>query len=201
MSCLGRLTLTPLTGRYGAESGLSSALCSGPCTAGYYCPAGSIVSTPEECGSNSVYCPEGSFQPTAVSQGYYTSGGTPFTRTHQLKCEKGFFCTERGEKHGCIAGSYGDSDGLFNACSGPSPPPFPCSSSSGFCEPGFYCPVNSTNPRSVPCPAGTYGSSSGLSSSNCSALCPVGHYCPEGSLSPVPCPAGEERENFSSPIR
>jgi hypothetical protein len=110
-------------GRYGAEFGLSSPLCSGPCEAGYYCPQGSTIAAPEECGSSSVYCPEGSFQPMAVTKGYYSAGGSASTRTHQLQCEKGFYCTERGEKQPCAIGSYGDAEGLFNTCSGSSHSP------------------------------------------------------------------------------
>ncbi|CAM9183066.1 unnamed protein product, partial [Ectocarpus fasciculatus] len=61
---------------------------------------------------------------------------------------------------------------------------------SGLCEKGFYCPLNSTSGRQVPCPAGRYGATAGLADDHCTAICPMGHYCPLGSFEPVPCPAG-----------
>ena len=61
----------------------------------------------------------------------------------------------------------------------------------GFCEPGYYCPFNSTSPTQVACPPGRYGSTRGLLNADCTALCPVGHYCPAGSNVPTICRAGE----------
>lgn len=45
--------------------------CSGKCTAGHFCPVGSISPFERKCGGVSVYCPEGSWQPSKVLQGYY----------------------------------------------------------------------------------------------------------------------------------
>lgn len=42
----------------------------------------------------------------------------------------------------------------------------------------------------MPCPAGRYGASYGLTDAACTAVCPLGHYCVAGSAAPVPCPAG-----------
>ena len=42
-------------GVYGAAVGLSAPSCSGPCSAGYYCPAGSANATAVACGSVAVY--------------------------------------------------------------------------------------------------------------------------------------------------
>ncbi len=42
------------------------------------------------------------------------------------------------------------------------------------CELGFYC----LNGGKHPCPAGRYGSTTGLKSPDCSGPCPPGHYCP-----------------------
>jgi len=52
------------------------------------------------------------------------------------------------------------------------------------CPPGHFCtlPVNTTT---VPCPAGTYGASYGLSTRECDGECLHGFYCPEGSTSPM----------------
>ncbi|KAJ1395929.1 hypothetical protein B484DRAFT_340119, partial [Ochromonadaceae sp. CCMP2298] len=61
---------------------------------------------------------------------------------------------------------------------------------SGLCAPGYYCPQNATSATQAPCPAGRYGSTSGLTSAHCTATCPLGHYCPPASVQPTPCPAG-----------
>ena len=47
-------------------TGLHEAACSGPCDAGYYCPAGSSWPTQRECGGPNKYCPVGSGAPLAV---------------------------------------------------------------------------------------------------------------------------------------
>eukprot|EP00607_Mallomonas_marina_P001427 CAMPEP_0182423108 /NCGR_PEP_ID=MMETSP1167-20130531/8991_1 /TAXON_ID=2988 /ORGANISM="Mallomonas Sp, Strain CCMP3275" /LENGTH=888 /DNA_ID=CAMNT_0024601775 /DNA_START=434 /DNA_END=3097 /DNA_ORIENTATION=+ len=57
------------------------------------------------------------------------------------------------------------------------------------CEPGFYC--LSDGVRRV-CPAGWFGSASGLSRSSCSGLCLQGFYCPEGSDSSQQMMCGDE---------
>lgn len=56
-------------GRFGNERMLSDDLCSGNCTAGYYCPPASTRTDQVQCGSNSVYCPEASVEPTPVTPG------------------------------------------------------------------------------------------------------------------------------------
>jgi hypothetical protein len=48
------VTVCP-AGTFGIAGGLNSSLCSGLCTAGYACPAGSINSTVAGCGNASVY--------------------------------------------------------------------------------------------------------------------------------------------------
>lgn len=56
------------------------------------------------------------------------------------------------------------------------------------CEPGFFC-IDGIKKK---CPPGTFGSSSGLSSSSCSGLCPAGFFCPIGTSNGTysKCPAG-----------
>lgn len=60
-------------GRYGSESGMSSSACSGLCSRGYYCPAGSISPFMRACGSDDVVCPTGSIAPIRVASGFYTT--------------------------------------------------------------------------------------------------------------------------------
>lgn len=40
---------------------------------------------------------------------------------------------------------------------------------------GYYCPAGSTSATSQPCPAGTFGNATGLSSASCSGQCLAGY--------------------------
>lgn len=43
----------------------------------------------------------------------------------------------------------------------------------------------------MPCPAGTYGNTTGSSPASCARRsCPTGSYCPAGATAPIQCPAG-----------
>ena len=63
------------------------------------------------------------------------------------------------------------------------------------CEPGKWmspspytsAPATFTGCR-FECDAGTYGSTTTLTTSSCTAPCTIGHYCPKGSSTPTPCP-------------
>ena len=54
--------------------GLMDANCTGLCQPGYYCVLGETRRNEHPCGGPDVYCPEGSYEPTPVSIGYYTTG-------------------------------------------------------------------------------------------------------------------------------
>lgn len=83
----------------------------------------------------------------------------------------------------CYDGAYATKNPPYNECSG-----------YRYCEPGNYC-VNGTK---YPCPEGTYGSVSGLSSPLCEGPCPPGYYCPYGSSSATKFPCGGP--NFICPL-
>ena len=102
-------------------SGLTSAKCSGECTAGYFCLAGNIITLnalriPETecvpcvspvsvhvgsvagderaCGSDAYYCPPGASSAISVGSGNFTGGGlSSATRTNQQPCMAGSYCT------------------------------------------------------------------------------------------------------------
>ena len=197
-------TLCP-AGKYGESPGLRDSDCSGDCDAGYYCPGPpidpvtkdhtdrmvayhpNVDSRQHKCGSPDVYCPKGSDNPIKVLSGYYSAGGVEDSRSTQMECESGFYCV-RGIRHSCPAGTYGSVAGIAyenmnqneNICS-------------GFCDKGYYCPVNSTSATQYPCPPGTYGNPanhSGLGTEECSGKCPLGYYCPAATVHPIKCPAG-----------
>jgi hypothetical protein len=115
------------------------------------------------------------------------------------------------------AGRYGSSSGLVS------------SNCTGLCDAGTYCAPGSTSPAGspcpvgqystaglcLPCPAGRFGNTTGLTSASCSGLCRAGRWggpgsgdagcegpcaagyrCPPGSTSEAPgnanrCPAGK----------
>jgi hypothetical protein len=56
------------------------------------------------------------------------------------------------------------------------------------CPPGTYCPQGGSAP--IDCPSGTFGSSSGLSTSSCSGVCPTGTFCDAASVTPMSCSGG-----------
>ena len=70
------------------------------------------------------------------------------------------------------------------------------------CQPGHYCPLNSS--RMTPCDAGMYCPNSRMSSPRgpcdpgyycpqavkIQKICPQGYFCPTGSISPSPCDPG-----------
>ncbi|KAE9043578.1 hypothetical protein PR001_g5732 [Phytophthora rubi] len=127
---LGGSRLCP-GGTFGNATGLASAACSGPCSAGFYCPRGSTSATQLPCGSVDVFCPLGSALPTPVSPGYYTVGGL-------RRCEPGHYCVD-GERYECPAGTFGDRAGLTTSeCSGP-------------CSAGYYCLEGSIVGQAVAC--------------------------------------------------
>ena len=69
------------------------------CSAGYYLPANATSCS--ACGGNGYWCPGGTFTPSSsaqgrnsVTSGYYTTGGTPTTRTGQSACgSNAYYCT------------------------------------------------------------------------------------------------------------
>ena len=178
-------------GRYGAYGGHGDNGCTGYCRTGYYCPAGSTNDSAVPCGGISVYCPIGSPLPVPVSRGFYSTDGQINLRESQTLSEVGFYAVN-GERFPCPAGTYGALTGMTNSllldqhrndsnygnfCS-------------GLCNPGYYCPKNSTSPTQLPCPPGRYGTTYGQIDALCQGTCPAGHYCPSGTITPIPCPAG-----------
>ena len=190
-------------GSFGMMAGLTSPLCSGLCTAGYYCGLGSTSSTQSMCGDTSVYCPEGSGQPVKIPAGWIgvlanhtesaiVDGLRLYATSSITKSPLGSYSTD-GVIIPCPPGRYGNTEGLQTSF---------CTS---LCVPGSYCPSGSIQPypcpigsycpdgiEHIPCPPGHFGNTSNLTDRQCSGLCSPGYYCIEGSTSSYasPCPGG-----------
>ena len=179
-------------GRFGNNSGLTTEYCSGLCAAGHYCSAGSDTPFQHECGSDRVYCPEGSSYPVTAGAGRATVGASAKTRHTDELCPLGYYC-EHGVRHQCSVGRYGAAQGLqSHFCSGPCLAGEYCdagSASPTLCDKGHFCPDGAVRYR---CPAGTHGATSGLKDSRCSGQCPPGYFCAAGSSDrrATPCPGG-----------
>ena len=116
-------------GKFGATTGLSNPACSGLCSAGHYCPAGSANATQIAC---------------AVGTNNSALGGTSSAAC--LNCAAGTYNDSPGaaECKLCPAGTYGATTGLSNlACS-------------GLCFAGYHCPAGSTSATQITCAVGTY---------------------------------------------
>jgi DNA-binding beta-propeller fold protein YncE len=66
------------------------ALSSPPCSAGFYCPAGSSSATQLACPANGTFCPSGSSAPTNCGAGTFCAAVTGLSAS--TLCATGFFC-------------------------------------------------------------------------------------------------------------
>jgi len=177
-------TILPIkcpAGRFGNSTGLTTEACAAACEhadgycdtslslcdPGYYCPAGSLTSDQYVCGKISRYCPRGSAEPTPVDIGYYSTG--PLTpRSESLLAMTG------------VSVEFGEFDRFPNVLyeEGVENEFWAINRRTGQkkCEKGYFCYKGAKSK----CPPGKYGSTEGLSTSNCTAPCPLGHYCPQG---------------------
>ena len=173
-------------GRYGATSGLTTSLCDGECPAGYYCAAGSIFATATKCKAGHYGDTAGQKYETCVGAcpaGYYCPAGTSVIGSHpttggSTACtDPKFYCPEgSGAPVVVPSGAYSvDASGKSVEITGGR------SVRVSTCSPGTYCAGGSAKP----CPAGKYGSSSGLRTVDCSGDCAEGYYCPQSSKSPL----------------
>lgn len=159
-----------------------------PCGVGYYsmdkwatcslCPAGAYCSTTTTDNAPVNFkCPAGKWCPvgtinasTDCPSGFYC----PLATSKPLPCAPGKKRTSPG---GALPGDCSPSTEGYYTIPG-------SDNDTGLCEPGFYCPVGSTGPYAVPCPANTFMQiPGGASPANCLA-CLAGYYCALGTKVP-----------------
>ena len=188
----------------------------GNCSAGFYCPEGSInawgmttVSGNNTCTAGS-YCPAGSALPIACPPGTYNAYTGMSDVTECLYCPPGSYCAGYNETKitgECDAGYYCyNASRVSNPMSIYTDPLTNLSIGGDFCPVGHYCPNGTGFPHQcVPgdfntligqsecsaCPAG-YFCDGATSFANESNICPVGYYCPEGTVFETynACPSG-----------
>eukprot|EP00644_Phytophthora_capsici_P013892 jgi/Phyca11/119984/e_gw1.40.311.1 len=174
-------------GTFGVMPGLTSSLCSGLCTAGFFCPEGSTSSREKPCGNTIYYCPAGSAARRRVDSGYYTitfptnSTDLPMVDSaqggfgRQIRCEKGYYCVF-GIRRVCPAGVFGESTRMTTP------------ECSDLCPKGSYCPEATNVP--IPwyyCPVGTKVQ---LECGSVDLFCPEGSILSPGSSAPTPVDLG-----------
>lgn len=164
------------SGYFGNSEGLFTETCSGPCPAGWFCPAGSTSAKDRPCEvSPAIFCPERSSHQRSVNLGFYATdsrhdeGGGYGA---EAICPSGSYC-QGGVRHLCPGGRFGSFQQMTNA------------SCSGVCKAGWYCPEGSISSTQNPC---------GYND----------NYCPEGSAAPVQVrlghyTIGEEEEHGEHP--
>ncbi len=159
------------SGQYGSTPGLQTPDCTGPCTAGYACPAGSVNATVTLCPAG-TYSTVGSSVCTPCVAGLY--GDTPGLPLAA--------CTGP-----CPAGRFGSVSGLTSAtCTGACDAGYACtpgsiSATQTACPMGRYS-LGSAGECTV-CPGGTFGVNSALRTADCTGLCTAGYSCLPGSVS------------------
>lgn len=181
------------------STGMRAVDVSNICQKGYYCPAGSSSTTQYPCPAGTYSDETGlSAQSSCAScpPGYTCDVASQ--TADWIPCPAGYYCplgTAAGTAIPCPRGSYSPTTKRTSLADC-----LPCSAGSyciggqsqvsGACAPGYYCPTNSTSPTTNACPAGTYTTSTSLSSSSsCSATAP-GYYTDAGASVMVLCPAG-----------
>jgi hypothetical protein len=189
-------------GTWGSTSGLQSASCSGTCPAGKYstigssvctdCPAG-LTSLPGSTSSSACVtpassCNAGSYldQSTCVlcPAGTYQSLSS-FTGSSCTSCPSGISTTSSATGSISVSDCTICAPGYAGSVTG--------SGTSGaagctICGLGKYSLASASSCAN--CPAGTWGETTGLTTSACSGICAAGNYSTAGSSSCSLCPAG-----------
>eukprot|EP00752_Nemacystus_decipiens_P010517 g9365.t1 len=179
---------TVLIGFYGVHAGIEAGLQAARdplnethsaqvlCEPGYFCEDG-----------RKEPCPPGTFlggygessreSCTLCKAGFYCPGESTTMATPVVCGSPTVFCPAGSTNPVPVSAGYysvgGGSDGTTR-------------SSQVQCEVGYYC----RDAVRTPCPAGTYGESTGLRDAGCSGMCPAGMSCAEGTVDPTPCEDG-----------
>jgi hypothetical protein len=153
----------------------------GPCTAGYYCPAGSTNSMAEDAGIGK-YTPTGAPARLDCAAGRYCSTVNNTTDQGNGPCQAGYYCPVGSSSPTAVASGLG-SYTLVGAT--------PADVLD--CGAGKYCPnAANTSADRADCAGGRYCSTLNNSNDQGDGACTAGYFCPAGSSSATQnnCPIG-----------
>ena len=163
------------------------------CKAGSYCVAKS--SQPALCQPGTYSATDGLSSCATCATGKYSYAGA----TSCTLCPAGYMCPQPYLPPFICPAGYFSPGGTVSSCTictnGYVCPKGSTTATDTLCPLGFYCQqksVSGTNIMAVlPCPAGKYGATEGLSDSTGCSACPAGYYCPYAGMStPMTCPQG-----------
>ena len=214
-------TPPPFDGRFGNASGATTASCTGPCTAGYACVAGSTDAA-------AAVCPQGRYSLSGAAScsdcppGLYGAETGMVSPACSGNCSGGYYCiaaSRNATAAACPAGLY--STGGVATCS-PCPPgrfgnvtAVAVPVCIGDCSAGYACPSGSVSPLQLTCPpgqysltgasnctvcvAGQYGNNSALPTAACSGMCDAGSYGAAPGLTVSTC-SGPCTAGYACPV-
>jgi hypothetical protein len=172
-------------GRYGL-GGSTNVSCSGPCSAGYACPVGSLSATAAVCPAG-LYAPSGASNCTACPAGRYGLGGST-NASCSGPCSAGYACpvgSVSATAAVCLAGLYAPS-GASNCTACPAGRyglgGSTNASCSGLCTAGTYSPVGAG--VCILCPSAAPFSAANSASAAACSTCVLG--C-DGTYGRYPC--------------
>ena len=153
---------TTLASLAGGRNWANSAQLSGGCFSGTYCPLGQslVPNLVNAACPAGYYCPVATLYPMPCPAGKYSSLTGQDSLSDCVAVPAGYYSVQASDKI------------------------------TGLCNPGYYCPAESTSPEQVACPARFYRSEKGGRTVSDCSLCISGGYCPEGSSEPSICPRG-----------
>src|SRR3989344_2873884 len=154
------------------------------CAAGYYCSTTTNSASTGNGACSAGYYGSSTGQTAATcngacTAGYYCTAGS--TSATQNACGAGKYCPAGSSgTTNCAAGYYGSSTtNSVSTCNGACTAGYYCTAGStsatqNACGTGNYCPAASGS--ATACPAGTYGSTTTLTTSSCTGQCLAGYY-------------------------